>query len=311
MSAGPERSEAVAETSPGRALALLALAPIAERLADEQECRLQEEDRQHRLREELAKLPELPLPPRPNGSASAEYSLDISFSLAFWGEVASLVFIGPFLLGPLVYDKKFTEAGYPWLLVVIAPLVVAFLAGFLPQIAALPRRARFQAALAVYEDQAREAEHRKAQRAAIEAKFKAPQGAPVDDGSPADVGEAPGIRVDGCYLSDADGPDYHYFLRFFPGGDVMTVTVSGTGGAVDRKTVRSVMGWLDPSSGDDGLSRGRLSRTGSEISFSAISADGTVNYEGTVLPGGEELRLQSHSLINGHRDEQVWRFVAA
>ncbi len=316
MSADAERPEVAAETSPGRALALLALAPIATREAD----RLEQLDREERERQEaaerargrsdemeeaLAEVPALPRPSRPNEPISASFDWE-RFVPTLWLIPVFLIFVGN-----LVSNKTIFDSGYPWAAMLLMPIGLAALNGWWPVLSTMPARERFRGELAEYEAATATADRRDAERAKIRESFEIdePGPAPVDDMPPADAGEVPVIRVDGCYV--ADGPDYHYFLRFFPRGDVMTVTVSGTGGAVDLKTVRSVMGWLVPSSGDDGLSRGRLSQSGGEISFSATSADGTVNFQGTVLPGGEELRLQSHSLINGHRDERVWRFIAA
>ena len=162
----------MSEASLGRAVALNALAPIAERLADLREREEAEEGRRRQLEEELRKLPELPRPERPLQPAPAGFSFDILVGVAFWGEVVSLAFVGPFLLGPLVFGKKFTESGYPWLLLLVAPIAIAVLAGCWPMIEGSSVRARNRLEMEAYEKAIREAEQRKLQRAKVQAKYE-------------------------------------------------------------------------------------------------------------------------------------------
>jgi hypothetical protein len=160
------------EESLGRAVAVAALAPVAERLADEQERKQREEDQQRQLEEALLTIPELSRPMRPEEPASAEFSSDIFVAMVFWGEVVSLAFVGPFLLGPLVFGKKFSESGYPWLLLLIAPGVIAALAGFWPIIKANPVRGRYRTEMEAYEKATREADRRRLQRAEVQRKYE-------------------------------------------------------------------------------------------------------------------------------------------
>lgn len=164
---GPRADEA----SPGQAVALLALAPLASREADAREREEAEAETEGRLARELSALPELTLPPRPQAPPASGFSFDVLINVVFWGEVASIFFVGPFLLGPLVFDRKFTEAGYPWALLLVGPLVIAVLAGFLPVIAAAPLHARYREEMAAYEKAVDDAARREAQRAAVRARY--------------------------------------------------------------------------------------------------------------------------------------------
>ncbi|MGA8744952.1 MAG: hypothetical protein WB507_03705 [Solirubrobacterales bacterium] len=157
----------MAEVSLGHAVAVAALAPVAERLTDAREREARNKERERRLEEELQKIPEFPERERPREPVSEGFSLDNFGSLLFWGEVVSLAFIGPFILGPVVFGKHFTESGYPWLLLLFAPVVIAVLAGFLPVIAAMPERGRYLAEMEEYEMANREAAHRSRERAEV------------------------------------------------------------------------------------------------------------------------------------------------
>lgn len=314
MSTGVDTPEA-GRASTGRALALLALAPIAIREADRREQlerreREREEEaerarlRHEEMEKELAKLPVFPRPNRPSEPFRVPFDWD-RFAPTLWLIPVFLIFVGNWVSGKTIFDS-----GYPWGPMLLVPVGLAALNGAWPMLGAMRARERFRGKLAEYEAAIAVADRRDLERAEVEKRFGAADdesSGPPAATSSAGAREPSEVRTDGCYVSDER--DYHYFVRFFADGGVMTVTVGGTD-EVDADLVRSVMGWLVPS-GHDGLSKGRFTRSGSEISFSATSSTGTVNYKGTILPGGEELRLRSHSLINGHRDERQWRFQAA
>lgn len=165
MSPGEERS-------PGRAVASLPLATIASGEADAREHEAAEADRRRRLQEKLAKLPELTPLKRPEEPHLALFRADFLVNVIFWGEVISLAFVGPFILGPVVFGRKFTESGYPLLLLFVAPLVLAVIAGFLPALGAIPARERYRTEMEAHKRSAHEAERRKSIRAELRAKYE-------------------------------------------------------------------------------------------------------------------------------------------
>lgn len=304
---GRSAAELALPDSPGRALALLALAEIARREADqrerqEREAREKEKEeqkareRENQLAEELAKLPELSRPPHPQEPVAESFDFDRFIGLAFWLEPVFLIFVGNWVSGKTIFNS-----GYPWVPMLLTPVLLGVLNGFWPVFRAMPARERYRTEMQAYEAATREANRREEKRAAIRAKF---------DDQPADrlEGFAP-VRVDGCYVTD--GPDYHYFARFFTDGTVMTVTLSGRGDEAARSSARSLMDWLVPSHRGDRESRGSFTQEGNALSFSATSASGTVNYQGKLHADANELHLHSHSLINGHQADQVWRFLPA
>lgn len=305
---GESRSAAAGMALPdslGRALALLALAEIARREADQRERREKEErereeaeerarKRESELAEALAKYPQLSRPPRPHEPIAESFDFDRFIGVAFWLEPVFLIFVGNW-----VSDKTIFESGYPWAPMLLAPVLLGVLNGFWPVFKAMPEQERYRTAMQAYDAEIEEADRREAKRAEIRAKF---------DDQPADRSrDFTPLRLDGCYV--ADGPDYHYFARFFADGTVMTVTLSGQGDEVAESSARSLMDWLVPSHRSDGASRGSFTQDGNALSFSATSVSGTVNYEGEVRNYANELYLHSHSQINGHRADEVWRFV--
>lgn len=116
-----------------------------------------------------------------------------------------------------------------------------------------------------------------------------------------DDGESiPRLRFDGVYRServDAPSGAYWYYLRFYPDGDMVEVSSSGTPADLRR--------WFSRS--NDSLPHGRYVVDGSSIAFSTNSAEGVVEYAGDVLNRALFLRSESH--INGFRAERTYRFV--
>lgn len=106
---------------------------------------------------------------------------------------------------------------------------------------------------------------------------------------------------DGIYQSGKipDSSDsYWYYLRFYPGGTV--ISVSSTDQPDDLRS------WFNRRMDD--LSAGHVVLQGDHLSFSQTSKEGTVDYAGTVA--GNTLRLDSYSHINGFRDSRVFTCVA-
>jgi hypothetical protein len=165
------------QESLGHAVAIAILMPIAERLAYEHAQKEREEERRRQLDQELAKLPQLTRPDRPSEQAPVEYLavagevVGTAFGSVIVLEIVFLVFLGPFLIGPLLYGKKFSESGYPWSLLLLAPLFLGALVGVWPVLRAATERGRRQEELQRYESAVQAADRRDAERAAIHAKF--------------------------------------------------------------------------------------------------------------------------------------------
>jgi hypothetical protein len=164
-------------TSPGRALALLALAPIATREADQREREEREErergeaekqarKRQRELEEALAKIPELPRPNRPNEPIVEQFDSE-RFFMTLWLIPVFLIWVGNW-----VSHKTIFESGYPWFPMLLLPVLLATLNGFWSVLKTMPARERFRTELQGYEAAIREADSRDAQRAKIRAEFE-------------------------------------------------------------------------------------------------------------------------------------------
>lgn len=108
------------------------------------------------------------------------------------------------------------------------------------------------------------------------------------------------LRYEGVYRSgkvSREGTRYWSYLRFYPNGDVIAVSSSG-----QPEDLRE---WFAKESSN--VSRGKVVVTGNRIAFSAVSAQGAVDYSGEVE--GNRLRLESYSHINKHREDDVFEFV--
>jgi hypothetical protein len=105
----------------------------------------------------------------------------------------------------------------------------------------------------------------------------------------------PSVKVDGVYQHKEGGNAY--YLRFFPDGEVISVTSTGT--------PKEIAKWFNKSS--DAVSKGQYTISGPHIKFSSADADGTVDYEGEIK--GDELLLKTYSHINGYRGSEEYKFV--
>jgi hypothetical protein len=103
------------------------------------------------------------------------------------------------------------------------------------------------------------------------------------------------VRYDGLYQSPKEYSTYWRYLRFYEDGTVLKVSAMGT------PSTR----WFNKQ--HKLVSKGTYSIHGDRIKFSATSPYGTVDYEGTILETGE-IKLNTHSRINGHRDTLTFRF---
>ncbi len=103
------------------------------------------------------------------------------------------------------------------------------------------------------------------------------------------------IRYDGVYQSEEK--DYYLYLRFFEDGTVIATSS-------DRRP-EEVIGWFQKE--HPYVSTGAYAIRGEEVTFSAASATGVVDYSGEVK--GEKLSLHSFRHIDGHQEEREYSFV--
>jgi hypothetical protein len=91
---------------------------------------------------------------------------------------------------------------------------------------------------------------------------------------------------------------YWCYLRFYEDGTVLAVISEGTPVEIAR--------WFNRQhySSD----KGTYSLDGNHITFSATSAEGTVDYDGTVVEGGK-LKLKKYSHIIDYRSTETYWFV--
>ena len=103
------------------------------------------------------------------------------------------------------------------------------------------------------------------------------------------------IRYDGIYQSEEK--DYFLYLRFFEDGTVIATSS-------DRQP-EEVIGWFQKE--HPYVSTGAFAFDGKEITFSAASATGVVDYTGEVKE--EKLSLRTFSHANGRQEEREYAFV--
>ncbi|MFF5496014.1 toll/interleukin-1 receptor domain-containing protein [Streptomyces aquilus] len=108
-----------------------------------------------------------------------------------------------------------------------------------------------------------------------------------------------GVRYDGFYAKPASEAGFTEFLRFCPDGTVLDVTTSGSAEQITK--------WFHPDQPD--LGKGPYDIVGDRITFATTASYGTIEYDGTIREDGTELHLHTHSRINGHQSDGVWRFV--
>ena len=110
------------------------------------------------------------------------------------------------------------------------------------------------------------------------------------------------VRFDGVYQSgpvyDPDVQMNHWrYLRFYSDGTVLMLNMADD----DREAIATFLNVDVPQ-----IARGMFVLTGREISFSAITEKGTVDYIGDVQ--GARMILRIHSHMNGNRGVAVFRF---
>ena len=103
------------------------------------------------------------------------------------------------------------------------------------------------------------------------------------------------IRYDGLYQAEED--NYYLYVRFFEDGTVITASSNGE--------PEEVIGWFQKD--HPYVSTGAYAIDGQDVTFSAASATGVVDYSGRLEE--EKLLLHSNSQINGFQTESEYHFV--
>ena len=124
-----------------------------------------------------------------------------------------------------------------------------------------------------------------------------------DAGAPPGDTRSVAVRFDGLYAQP--GADATSLIRFVTPDTALTVTVGSP--EPPESLVPVVARWLLP--GDPNRGEGTFELDGQSIRWDATSSSGTVRHHGTVSTSGTDLRLHTHSLINGYESYGVWRFV--
>lgn len=107
-------------------------------------------------------------------------------------------------------------------------------------------------------------------------------------------------RCDGFYHARSEAGDCTYMVRFYPDGEVITVSVA------DGWNPSSIMGWFHRR--DPDVSRGPYVVLGTSVSFTSSCSYGRVDYSGFLVDG--VLKLSSLSQINGNYEvDRVYDFA--
>ncbi|AUT60222.1 PIN-like domain-containing protein [Paraburkholderia terrae] len=105
------------------------------------------------------------------------------------------------------------------------------------------------------------------------------------------------LRFDGIYRGLSDDGSYSQYMRFFPDGQVIGVSVSGD-------YSEKILKWFKYGYEDNGM----FQWDGKDIVFALSSNMGKVDYLGEILE--DHLILNSHSHINGRKLEgKIYNFI--
>jgi hypothetical protein len=113
------------------------------------------------------------------------------------------------------------------------------------------------------------------------------------------------VKFDGVYVQTRR--DIDHFIRFFPAGLAMAVSVARTKESLTRRA-EHVATWLLPEERER-LGAGEHELTDRILKWDDVAPEGVVQYRGIVSEHATELHLHTHSLINGHESYGVWRFI--
>ena len=116
-------------------------------------------------------------------------------------------------------------------------------------------------------------------------------------------GETFKVRFDGYYQSVDEsfriGKDTaRMFLRFFPNGQVISVTSTGT--------AFQITSWFN--SRNKNVSTGNYNVSTNWLDFTSTSKSGSVIYKGKIVDENH-LDLNVKSLINGHESNEKYSFI--
>ena len=112
------------------------------------------------------------------------------------------------------------------------------------------------------------------------------------------AGEPPALKFDGLYCGNVDEgfvPPVTSYLRFYPGGIVVSVAARETPGEAAK--------WIRRD--DASSSQGHYTIAGDGLTFSVTNANGSVDYSGTI--DGNRLIL-SWDARNGKKGKEVYTF---
>lgn len=163
------------DQSLGCAIALSALAPIAERMTHEHARREREEQRQQQLNEALAALPPLERPSAPNEPPRGDFDFDRFFGGTLCSIPICLIWVGNWVSGKTMFDS-----GFPWIPMLLLSILVGVLLGLWPVVKASPAREKFRARMRDYESAIAAADCRDVERREIRAEFETEQSADED-----------------------------------------------------------------------------------------------------------------------------------
>lgn len=114
--------------------------------------------------------------------------------------------------------------------------------------------------------------------------------------------KADGLYVTQCSFKDDEEGDKQY-LRFYPNGKVISIPTDCEGNDIE------ISNWFYIQNKEtEYLNVGDYKVDGNKITFSTTSKAGTVKYRGRIMKDGS-LKLKSHSLINGYKNREEFRFV--
>ena len=110
-----------------------------------------------------------------------------------------------------------------------------------------------------------------------------------DNGIFSNLNKNADIRYDGVYYRER--PGYIHYIRFYEDKTVITISLADT-----IALTTQMLDWFNKE--QPFVSKGIFTITGKNISFQAISEQGSVDYNGKIFFG--KLILDIHSNINGN-----------
>jgi len=108
------------------------------------------------------------------------------------------------------------------------------------------------------------------------------------------------VQYNGVYkstISVSSEKESWDYLRFYPDGTVITISSAGQPGDLKK--------WF--SKEHKGVAWGKFALRDAQVSFSAGSTQGKVNYTGAIE--GNQIRFQIYSQINNFRGNKVYEFI--